>query len=166
MAAARNAAVLLILLATALSAQDTSTGQIVITVIDQSGARVPGAHIGIIQLPSVVPNNDWLPQALHTSELVSTRVNGSGEATIGLAKGSYAIEVDARGFKRYFERIEVGNESNKSIQARLIIDPDTARGDCMSCTIVIPLEPMSLNPVIPLESLQTITLKPARIGRK
>ena len=166
MAAARNAAVLLVLLAPALTAQNASTGQIVITVIDESGARVPGAQIGIIQLPSVVPNNDWLPQALHTSKLVSIRVNGSGEATVGLAKGSYAVEVDASGFKHYFERIVVGNQSNKAIQARLIIDPDTARGDCMACTIVIPLEPMSLNTVIPLEPLQTITLKPARVRRK
>jgi hypothetical protein len=33
-------------------AQNPSTGRVIITVFDESGAVIPGAHIGIIWLPS------------------------------------------------------------------------------------------------------------------
>jgi hypothetical protein len=41
--------------AAALGPQNTSTGQVVISVVDQSGAAIPGASIGIIQLPVANP---------------------------------------------------------------------------------------------------------------
>jgi hypothetical protein len=67
--AARFAAILLGVLAAALSAQNTPTGQVIITVVDQSGAVIPGASIGMIQLPVAyppIPNNfDWVQYALH-----------------------------------------------------------------------------------------------------
>jgi len=167
MAAARLAAVLLVVLATPLSAQNASTGDVVITVIDQAGARIPGAHIGIIQLPNVVPNDDWLPLALHASEHVSTDANASGEATAGLTKGRYAVLITASGFQCHLERIEVRDGSSQSLMATLISDQrGDIRGDCMSCIPEIPLEPASLNIFIPLEPLQLIPLTTARTGRR
>src|ERR1700726_253789 len=73
--AVRFAAVLLGVLATALCAQNTSTGQVVITVVDQSGAVIPGASIRMIQLPVAnppIPNNfDWVHYAFHGSGQIS-----------------------------------------------------------------------------------------------
>jgi hypothetical protein len=167
--AARFAAVLLGVLATALSAQNTSTGQVVITVVDQSGAVIPGASIGIIQLPVAnppIPNNfDWVDYALHASEQISTRANTSGEGTFSLAKGSYAVSIAAEGFARFFERVEIRDESNQSLRATLVL-ADGGCGVCVVKGIDIPLEHAILNTFIPLESLQTITLNATRVRRR
>jgi hypothetical protein len=59
------AVVLFVVLAASLTAHDATTGQVVITVIDPSGAVISGARIGIIQLPSDLPDDgDWLHYAL------------------------------------------------------------------------------------------------------
>jgi len=170
--AARLAAVLLVVLATILSAQNASTGQVVIAVVDQSGAAIPGARIGIIQLPIVTPpfvvpsDADWLQHALHAPEQVSTRANSIGEATVRLNKGSYALSITAQGFARYLERIDVRDESSQPLRATLVVSPNV-RGDCMSCAGPdIPLEHPILNFLIPLESLQTITLSATRVRRR
>ena len=112
MAAVRLAAVLPLVLAAALTAQNTSRSQVVVTVIDQYGAVIAVAHVGIIQLPTVIPNGgDWL--------------HASGEATVGLPKGSYAITIFAPGFKRYVERIEIRDESSSpfGLLSQLIPSP-------------------------------------------
>jgi hypothetical protein len=161
MAAVSLAAVLPLILAVALAAQNTSTSQIVITVVDQSGAVISGAHIGIVQLPAVIPNDDdWLHYASAAPEQTSTHVDGSGEATADLVKGSYAVKVSAPGFKGSFERIEVGNEPGQSLQVIL----DAAYGDLIITEgpKMLP-EPTSLNIFIPLEPLQTISFtRPVR----
>jgi hypothetical protein len=172
MAAARLAAVLFVLLATVLSAQNTSTGQVVITVVDQGGAVIPGASIGIIQLPVatspfVIHNDaDWVQYAFHALEQISTRANTSGEATLSLAKGSYAVSITAEGFARYFERIEIRDESNEYLRATLVV----SNGGCGVCVketeTAIPLEPATLNILIPLEPLQAITLNATRVRRR
>jgi hypothetical protein len=167
--AARFAAVLLVVLATALSAQDTSTGQVLITVVDQAGEVIPGASIGIIQLPIANPPTpdtfDWLHYALHAPEQISTRANTSGEGTFSLAKGSYAVSIAAEGFARFFEILEIRDESNQSLRATLVV----ANGGCGVCVvkgIEIPLEHAILNILIPLESLQTIPLNATRVRRR
>lgn len=163
MAAARFAAVLLFVLSTTLCAQDKPTSQLVVTILDTSGAVVPGARIGIIRLPSTtLGESDWLQSALHLPEQVSTNADSVGEATVSLTNGRYAVIIAASGFKRYLEKLEVGHESNRSIRIVLKIDPENVRGDCMACAHVIPIEPMVLNALIPLEPLQSITLKPVR----
>jgi hypothetical protein len=169
-AAARFAAVLLAVLATALNAQNTSTGQVVITVVDQSGAPIPGASIGIIQLPVANPqirnNFDWVDYALHASEQLSTRANTSGEATVRLAKGRYAVSiVAAEGFARFFERVDIRDESNRSLRATLVL-VNGGCGVCVKETVPIPLEHPILNILIPLDSLQTITLNATRVRRR
>ena len=168
MAAARLAAVLLVVFATDLAAQGISTGEVVITVIDSSGAFIPGARIGITQLPSVIPNDsDWLHYALTAPEQASTRAGAYGEATVGLAKGSYAVSIAASAFKRYFEKIEVRGESHLFLRATLALDQQhSVRGDCMACGgPEILLESTSLNIFIPLEPLQALTLKAVRSRR-
>jgi hypothetical protein len=167
--AARFAAVLLGVLATALCAQNTSTGQVVITVVDQSGGVIPGASIGIIQLPvasTPIPNNiDWVHYALHASEQISTRANTSGEGTFSLGKGSYAVSIAAEGFARFLERVEIRDEANHSLRATLVL----ANGGCGVCVgkgIDIPLEHAILSILIPFESLQAITLNTTRVRRR
>ena len=135
MIAVRFTAVLLGVLATALCAQNTPTGQVVITVVDQSGAVIPGASIGIIQLPVANPPNpnnfDWVHYALHTSEQMSTRANTSGEGTFRLTKGSYAVSIAAEGFARFLERVEIRDESIQSFRATLLL----ANGGCGVCVV-------------------------------
>ena len=169
MIAVRFTAVLLGVLATALCAQNTPTGQVVITVVDQSGAVIPGASIGIIQLPVANPPNpnnfDWVHYALHTSEQMSTRANTSGEGTFRLTKGSYAVSIAAEGFARFLERVEIRDESIQSFRATLLL----ANGGCGVCVVKeidMPLEHSILNILIPLESLQTIALNPTRNRRR
>jgi hypothetical protein len=167
--AARFAAVLLGVLATALSAQDTSAGQVLITVVDQAGGVIPGASIGIIQLPIANPptpdNFDWLHYALHAPEQISTRANTSGEGTFSLAKGSYAVSIAAEGFARFFEILEIRDESKQSLRATLVV-ANGGCGVCVSKGIEIPLEHAILNILIPLESLQTIPLNATRVRRR
>jgi hypothetical protein len=167
MAAVRSlAAVLLVVFASTLTAQNTSTGQVVVSVIDQSGAAIPGAHVGIIRLPSVVPNDgDWLQYALHASEQTSAQTDAYGGATVGLAKGFYAITIAASGFKRHSERIEIRDEPSQALRATLLL------GSCTNCVevrpgIPIPLEHASLNIFIPLEPLQTITVTNSQVRRR
>jgi hypothetical protein len=168
MAAARFAAVLFIVLATALIAQSASTGQVVITVIDRSGAVIPGARIGIIRMPnSTADDAGWPQYALQGAEQVTTLANTYGEATVGLARGSYALSIISNGFKRQIERLEIRGDSQQSLKITLDIDQTiNPRADCMSCIVLIPVEPISLDILIPLERLQTITLRPARARRK
>lgn len=160
MAAARFVAVLSFVLATSLTAQNASTGQVVITVIDQAGAVLQGARIGIIQLPSATADDaGWLKYALHGAEQVTTLSNAHGEATVGLAQGSYAVSITSHGFNRHIERIEIRGDSNsQSLRATLVIDQTiNPRVDCMSCFVLIPVESTSSDILIPLEPLQTIT---------
>ena len=166
---ARFAAVLLGVIAAALTAQNTSTGQVLITVVDQSGAVIQGASIGIIQLPVANPqihnNFDWVDYVLHASEQLSARANTSGEGTFSLAKGSYAVSIAAEGFARFFGRVEIRDESNQSLRATLVL-VNGGCGVCVKETVPIPLEHAVLNILIPLESLQTITLNATRDRRR
>lgn len=170
MAAGRIAAVLLIVLAATVTAQNASTGRLVITVGDPSGAVVPGAHIGIIWLPRATPNDgDWLHYAYRASEQASAHTDASGEATVGLAKGSYVITISATGFKRYFERIEIRDETNQILRATLHIGDSCPPLPCLveARDITIPLErDPPLNVFIPLEPLQTMTPPAARVRRR
>jgi hypothetical protein len=168
MAAVRSfAAVLLIVLASILTAQNASTGQVVITVVDPPGAPIPEAHIGIIWLPSAALNDgDWLNYALHATEQASARSNASGEATIHLAKGNYAIAIAANGFKRYFQRVEIRDEPSQALRATLPITTYSGPVEVMPMPIEIPVEQVYLNIFIPLEPLQTITVTGAQARRR
>jgi hypothetical protein len=164
--AARFAAVLFIVLATALTAQNASTGKVVITVIDEAGAVIPGAHIGVILLPGAALNDrDWRNHALHAPEQASAHTDASGEATVGLAKGSYAIAIAADGFSSYLEKMEIRDQPSQALRATLRV---ASCSPCVEVTreITIPLEHASLNIFIPLEPLHTITVANARARRR
>lgn len=156
MAAARLAASLLVFLTTALTAQNTSTSQVVITVIDQSGAVIPGAHIGIVALPEVVPGDgDWRHYAWSAPEQTSTETNASGEAAVGLARGSYAAVITVPGFKRGYEKIE-GGDASQFLRATLVVAPTEDPISIKDERPEVPLEPTFLNIFIPLVPLQTV----------
>lgn len=161
--AARFAAVFFTVLATTLVAQNALTGHVVIAVIDQAGAVLPGASIGIIQVPDSTAG--WLEYALRGAEQIMTRTNALGEASVGLSKGSYAVSITSYGFKRHIERIEI--RGDQSLRAMLVIDQTiNPRSDCMGCFVLIPMETTSLDVSIPLEPLQTIALPATRVRRR
>ena len=169
MAAARIAAVLPLVLAATLAAQNASMGRVVVTVVDPTAAVIPGAHIGIIRLPGGAPNDgDLLHYAYHASEQASADTDGSGEATFGLAKGSYAVAVSAKGFKRYVKRIEIRDGASQIVRATLRVGDSCPPLPCLveASENAIPLERDSfLNAFIPLEPLQTMTPPAARVRR-
>jgi hypothetical protein len=163
--AARFAAVFFTVLATTLVAQNALTGHVVIAVIDQAGAVLPGASIEIIQVPDSTAG--WLEYALRGAEQITTRTNALGEASVGLSKGSYAVSITSYGFKRHIERIEIRGDSTQSLRAMLVIDQTiNPRSDCMGCFVLIPMETTSLDVSIPLEPLQTIALPATRVRRR
>jgi hypothetical protein len=162
MAAARYfAAVVLILLASAVAAQN-----VVITVTDQSGSVVSGAHVSIIGLPGLANDSDWFQYALHSSAQASVETNNAGEAIVDLAKGNYAISVGATGFKLLFKRIEIQDRPSQAIQATLLIS-NSGCGVCVVPGVTIPLEPLPGPDIfIPLEPLQTISVPNSRVRRE
>lgn len=162
------AALFLIVLASTLTAQNAPTGQVVITVIDQTGAAIPDAHIRLVSLPSAIPSDsDWLNYAFHTSEQTLAHTDATGEATIGLANGAYAVAITAQGFRGYFERIEIREGMSRSVRATLAIG-----SGCTECVTVQPDHEIrvehgvSLSIFIPLEPLQTIIVTNARARRR
>jgi hypothetical protein len=163
------AVVLFVVLAASLTAHDATTGQVVITVIDPSGAVISGARIGIIQLPSDLPDDgDWLHYALTAPNPVLIPANYE-EATFTLAKGRYAVSITAYGFKLYSQKIEIQDALSQSLRATLALAPHNGREDCMTCGgkgPEIPLEPTSANIFIPLEPLQTMAPTTTRVLRR
>ncbi len=164
--AARLATVLLVVLASALTAQNTPTNQVVIAVVDQTGAVIPGAHIGIVQLPEVIASEgERLRYASTTPEQATADTGPDGRATVDLGKGSYVVTISARGFQRYSEKIKVAGEASQNLRATLVVGYAYS-GPVVDTRPVIPTEPTSLTASIPLESLQTTTLKASRIRRR
>ena len=169
MAAARSFALLfLIVLAATLTAQDASTGQVVIAVVDQTGAAIPDAHIRVVSLLSAIANDsDWLNYAFHTSEQTLAHTDARGEATVSLTNGTYAVAITAQGFRGYFERMEIREEMSRSVRATLAIG-----SGCTPCVTVQPDHEIrveraaSLSIFIPLEPLQTIIVTDARHRRR
>jgi hypothetical protein len=155
------AAVALIGFASTVTAQN-----IAITVLDPSGAVIPGAHIGIISLLGAARNDsDWLHYALFASEQATAHTDAAGKATADLAKGSYVISIAAPGFQRYIERIEVQDGLSQSLRPTLL-PGNSGCTVCVTTGTMIPLEQSYLNIFIPLEPLQTLTVAPARARRR
>jgi hypothetical protein len=169
MAAARIVAVLPVVLVATLTAQTALIGRVLVTVVDPTAAVIPGAHIGIIRLPSDAPNDgDLLHYAHHASEQASADTDGSGEANLGLAKGSYAVAVSAKGFNEYVTRIEIRDETSQIVRATLRVGDSCPPLPCLveASENPVPLERDSfLNEFIPLEPLQTMTLPAVRVRR-
>lgn len=152
-----------------LLAQNALTGRVVVSVVDPARAVIQGAHVAIVQLPSGAPKDgDWLSYASHASEQASADTDGSGEATFGLAKGSYGVAVSAKGFRRFIEKIEVRDETSQIVRATLRVGDSCPPLPCLVEVREnsIPLErDSSLNVSIPLEPLQTMTPPGVRVRR-
>jgi len=170
MAAARLIALLVPLLAAALPAQNPSTSQVEITVVDRSGWHIPDAHIRFIQLQGVIPDGgDWRHYVNQTSAQASAQTDADGKATVALAKQSYEIIICARGFSCDFERMDVGGEPSLSFRATLALAatcPPCETPVDFEASPEISVEPTSLNLFMPLEPLQTVKLKAARLRRR
>src|SRR6185437_2721073 len=167
MAGERLAAVFFIILAGALTAQNTSKGRVVLKVVDQSGAVISGARIGIVKLSSVIPDgDDWLHFAQSAPEQASANTDSNGNATIALSKGSYAIAITARGFEHHFEKIKIQDDWSQSVRAVLVINPRDYCTLCVTIEPVIPLEYMPLSVFIPQQTLETIPMNTGRVRRR
>lgn len=166
MAAVRIFAVVLVAFALSLAAQNTSTSRLDITVVDQSGAVVPGAHIGIIQLPAAIPNDgNWRDYAYTAPEQTSTKTDPNGKATVTLTKGGYAVAVSAPGFKHDYEMIDVADESSHSLRATLNVGAIGGPFVVVDKRPGIPLEPTTLTALIPLEPFQAVAVQAHRVRR-
>jgi len=106
MALARIAAIALALLPCATLAQQPEMGAITVTVSDQTGAIIPGAHVVI----------SGKANALRT-EAIS---DGSGEAVLHVFQGGYDLAVKARGFATYAANdLEVAKQTQIAVALRI-----------------------------------------------
>jgi hypothetical protein len=84
MAVARIAAIALAIFCCTVLAQQPETATISVTISDQNGAIIPGAHVGASSKATAL-----------RSEAIS---DGSGEAVLPAYQGGYDLAVKARGF--------------------------------------------------------------------
>jgi hypothetical protein len=89
----------------ALSAQQATTATVAITVVDESGARVPHAQIRVVPPPDPVPAN------LETDD--------RGRLSLDLKPGAYGLFVQMLGFKSFATRVEV--QTAKEVQTIVVV---------------------------------------------
>jgi len=151
MAIARIAAISLALCVCTALAQKPVMGTLAVTVTDQTGARIAGAHI------------------MATSETTGVHyvatADSSGQAVIHVDQEKYELKVQAEGFKTL-----VVNNVNVKAEIQRTITLQISEGTCEPCFIVegpeIPLEYQSLAAEIPLMSMQKFELTARPIHRK
>jgi hypothetical protein len=132
MDAARIAAIVLGFLPCTVLAQHPEMGTITVTISDQNGAIIPGAHV-------VVSGGAKASR----SEAIS---DGSGVAVFHVHQGGYDLDVKARGFWTYREKIfEVTKQTQIAVTLRI------AEAGC-SCGY-----PPSLDDYPPVEHSQLVT---------
>jgi hypothetical protein len=150
MAVARIAAIALGILPCTILAQQSEMGTVTVTISDQSGAIIPGAHV-------VASSN----ATVFCSEAIS---NGLGEAVLHMYQRGYDLSVKATGFAAYAENnLEVTNQTH--IAVTLEIDQSKL------CTLpydglwvpYLPLEHSQLQGEISLIPLQQFLLAGKRL---
>jgi hypothetical protein len=150
MAAARFAAVLLLVLAATLTAQNTSTGQVVINVVDPIGAVIPGAQVEI----------DPLSPSFRT-----VKTDANGQAVIELPIGTHWLSVSASGFQRWKGFAEV-QRTDERITAKLRVAKDDGLVVHYGDPVLIPLQRIELRELIPLQPLELLPMREVSVGRK
>ena len=165
MVAARLSAILLIALATTLAAQTPSTNQLAVTITDTTGAVVPGARISIIRLTDAIPpDSEWRSYALRESAKVTAVSDSAGGRTFSLAAGSYAIAINADGFRRDTKKIEVGEDLNQPITVAFVLQMEDQDYFGFGGPD-IPVEAEFLDISIPFQPLQTIRPASTRVRK-
>jgi hypothetical protein len=150
MAVARIAAIALAILPCTILAQQPEMGTITVTISDQIGAIIPGAHV-------VARGN---ATALR-SEAIS---DGSGEAVLHVYQGGYDLTVKARGFAAYAENnVEVTNQTHIAVTLKI----DQSKPCTLPCdgfwVPYVPLEHSQVEDEIPLIPVQQFPLTAKRL---
>ena len=151
MAVARIAAIALALLPCTTLAQQPEMGAITVTISDQTGAIIPGAHVVV--------------SGKATALRSETMSDGSGEAVLRVYQGSYDLAVKARGFATYANNaVEVTNQTHIAVILR--IDP-RSQGCTLPCDgfsePYLPLEHSQVEVEIPLMPVQQFPLPAKRL---
>ena len=151
--AARIAAIALALISSAALAQQPARVTLTVTVTDQSGALIPGAHVTATRADS----------GLRSEAIADPAGPSTGQATLQLEPGIYTLRVQAKGFKYWEER----NVELKTATRRTYALPiDDIHPPCtLPCEpilfLVIPAEHPQLTTEIPMMPLQQMA-PPAR----
>lgn len=88
----------------AFSAQPATTATVAITVVDESGARVPHAQIRVVPPPDPAPRME---------------TDDRGRLSLDLKPGGYGLFVQMLGFKSFATRVEV--QTAKEVQTILVV---------------------------------------------
>ena len=88
----------------ALSAQQATTATVAITVVDESGARVPHAQIRVVPPPDPAPRME---------------TDDRGRLALDLKPGGYGLFVQMLGFKKFATHVEV--QTAKEVQTILVV---------------------------------------------
>lgn len=88
----------------ALSAQQVTTAPVAITVVDESGARVPHAQIRVVPPPDPAPKME---------------TDDKGRLSLDLKPGGYGLFVQMLGFKKFATHVEV--QAGKEVQTVLVV---------------------------------------------
>jgi hypothetical protein len=88
----------------ALSAQQATTATVAITVVDESGARVPHAQIRVVPAPDPAPKME---------------TDNKGRLLLDLKPGGYGLFVQMLGFKTFASHVEV--QTAKEVQTILVV---------------------------------------------
>ncbi len=131
--------------------QEPTQGPTAIIVIDQIGARIPGAHVSAINRES--------------GARFDSAANSQGEALLQLAPGTYTLKVQARGFRTWEEdRVDASTPIRRTVSLQIGQLPCTLPCDPLF-KIEIPVEHSDLTaeiPLLPLQSLEPLEMRSSR----
>jgi hypothetical protein len=153
MVSVRAFALVLLLCSGAAFAQEREQVRLALNIADQTGARIPGAHI--------IVTNDA------TAARFEVRANSSAEAALRLDKGNYSLRVEARGFQVFEQRsVAITNDVGKTVT--LLIPNMVECGPCVSAEGGPSIDPEKqlLLSEIPLLRVEQLTLPSKRIRPK
>ena len=115
------AAVLLLLTAPKAFCQDGDRAPVKVIVLDQSGAPIPGAIVGLRKPPALIEHK--------------LAANANGELMLRLTNGNYVIEANSLGFRQETQRIEVIDAASQEIHIVLRV------WECTQCVMVTAILP-------------------------
>ena len=133
-----------LLLPSILSGQATiSTGNINGTVIDPTGAAVPGAQITVTQIDTGVTTN--------------LTTNASGFYNSGsIAPGKYSVKVEAKGFETSEQQINVRMANNTAVDFSLKIGRESTTVRVDASTVTVNTETTSVEGVLTATQIESL----------
>jgi len=150
MADARIFAIVFVLLASALTAQQPQEVRVTFTVTDQTGAPIGNAHIQV-DPPS-------------RGAVDAARADGRGEAIRNLPPGGHVLVVSREGFYVWRERVDLAPGADQSVAAVLQVGSAIDVVPVTAPPVLLDLFPA--DPSIPLQAVQQLESLPAVQSRR